>query len=145
MTSSPPPPTPEPEPRRESGRLARPVSQRRAHFRTDDDQPVLVQVAPEVSFVARLSDLSESGARLGLGPDTALLLPLGAVADLVVSLPDSNEELRGRVVHRDPESADGGVVVGVAFVEQDRASADRLRRHVYAVQREALARRRIRD
>ena len=134
---------PVPEPARVAG-TARPVTQRRAHYRADDDQPVLVQLRPGASFVARLSDLSESGLRLRLQADRALLLPLGAEVDLVLSLPETNEELHARVVHRDPPGARGSVIVGLAFVDQDRASADRIRRHVFAVQRETLSRRRAR-
>ena len=142
VSGQPPPvsPTP-PEPARVSG-VAREVNQRRAHYRAGDDQPVLVQLGSDVTFVVRLTDLSESGVRLRLDAGQALLLPLDQEVDLVVSLPESNEQLRARVVHRDPPGAQGSVVVGLAFVDQDRASADRVRRHVFAVQRELLARRR---
>jgi c-di-GMP-binding flagellar brake protein YcgR len=131
-----------PEPVRVTGVAGRAITQRRAHYRAGDDQPVLVQLGSDSTFVARLTDLSESGVRLRLDADRALLLPLGQEVDLVVSLPESNEQLRGRVVHRDPPGVQGSVVVGLAFVDQDRASADRIRRHVFAVQRELLARRR---
>jgi len=135
-----------------SGSLARPRTQRRAHYRVDDDQPVLVQLLdaagnpvpdPAESFVARLADLSESGLRLVIGADTSLLLPVGASADLVVSLPETNERLRGTVVHQDRVFADGTVVLGLTFTEHERGGADRIRRHVFAVQRERLARRKV--
>ena len=99
-------------------------------------------LAGDETFVARLTDLSESGLRLRLDAATALLLPMGEEVGLVVSLPESNEQVRGRVVHRDPPGAQGSVVVGLAFVDHGRACADRIRRHVFAVQRELLARRR---
>lgn len=102
-----------------------------------DAEPV-----PSAAFVVRLSDLSESGVRLRVEPGDAGLLPLGAEVGLVVSLPDSNEDLRARVVHRDAPEADGSVGVGVAFVAAPRPATDRIRRHVFRVQREALARRR---
>jgi hypothetical protein len=102
-----------------------------------------------VSFVARLTDLSESGLRLTLPADRSLLLTAGQEVDVVVSLPATNERLRARVVHREPagpagaDGTAGDVQLGLAFLSQHRASADRIRRHVFAVQREALARRNL--
>jgi c-di-GMP-binding flagellar brake protein YcgR len=144
LSGQPPPasPTP-PDPARVPGVAGRATTQRRAHYRADDDQPVLVLLGSDATVVVRLTDLSESGVRLRVDAERALLLPLDQEVDLVVSLPDSNEQLRGRVVHRDPPGAQDSVVVGLAFVDQDRASADRIRRHVFAVQRELLARRRL--
>ncbi len=157
MSSQPQPASPPPaEPARVSGTAGSARSQRRAHYRACDDQPVLVQLLPDPgtlpplagapllppSFVSRLTDLSESGLRLRVEAEWSLLFPLDREVDLVLSLPDSNEHLRGRVVHRDPPGARGSVVVGLVFIDHDRASADRIRRHVFDVQRQMLARRR---
>ena len=131
------------------GERAPDAPQRRGHFRVDDVVPVTLQLldvlgqpqgAPRTAVTR---NVSESGVGVRLPLEQAAGVEPGCVVSLVLQLPGKPESLRGRVVHvRAPHATH--VEVGVMFLTPDRGATDRLRRHVFAVQRRELRKERAR-